>query len=383
MALSKEIEELAKRMKGMDQVVEGLAASALGLTYVLADAPDTLLQTFTDPKVTEAVATQFGTLFWTVFRRLGVEGIEKLRPAWEALLQNLATLGLDAVQMGLGTIGHMMDVLNDPRVKAILSVGAGQASLMTGALAAGYASQGMVDTGTTIARAQLSELEKQGLSASEIGNLMADQLVALNQMYAATGQQMPDDLKAAMAAAGITVLPTVLDVLKDIRDILKGGAAAGHRSPDTSLASGTYGLRLVRNDMLARIHQGEGLLVVPRHEMSTSLAFHSFAKGSDDDRVGPRRDRDVRIASPGSPEAGGPAGGTTPSATKLDQIIREIQTRPVQPVTQVFQPTFKLDPLQTKESRDELGRTLTDHFLRDLRNNPTVQYAIKRAAGTA
>jgi hypothetical protein len=48
----------------------------------------------------------------------------------------------------------------------------------------------------------------------------------------------------------------------------------------------------------------------------------------------------------------------------------------------VFNPTFKIDPLQTKESREDLGRALTDQFLRDLRNNPTVQYAVQRAAKT-
>jgi hypothetical protein len=165
------------------------------------------------------------------------------------------------------------------------------------------------------------------------------------------------------------------DMLKELQAMNKSGGGM----PDASYASGTIGLRRVRRDMLAQIHAGEGLMVVPRDRMGQGT-FASFARGTEE-RERPERER---------PGGGGPGGegglpatpeGTT-SGAELVSAVREIRRRLVDPVTQVFQPTFKIDPLQTKESREELARTLTEQFLRDLRNNPTVQYAVQRAAGT-
>jgi hypothetical protein len=228
-----------------------------------------------------------------------------------------------------------------------------------------------------------AEATKAGFGA--IAPLLREQLNA----SLATGQDLDENTKKLIEEAkanGISIVADPLvesvavqrDMLKELKDM--NGHGGGR--PDASFASGTIGLRHVRRDMLARIHAGEGLMVIPADEMART-SFGSFARGTDgeDPRERYPRGGGGGGVSTGADGAGEPGAAPTSTAGAVVALAAEIRRRPA-PVTQVFQPTFKLDPLQTKESREELARALTDQFLRDLRNNPTVQYAVQRAAKT-
>lgn len=214
----------AKRAAGLTAAQGGVSSLIDNLTYT--NAAGQVVNTFSDPKVAEAAAGLFGATFWETFRRQGVQGIDALRPAWTKLHDQLVKLGFDPVKMGLGRVGQMFDITGDPKTKALLGVAQGAGQMLRGAMDAGYVDKGFVADSTTLARQTLAELQGQGLDANTAAQSMADQLTALAQAYAATGQEMPEDLRAAMEAAGLEVLPTQLEVLKESRDYLRQIAGA-------------------------------------------------------------------------------------------------------------------------------------------------------------
>jgi TP901 family phage tail tape measure protein len=274
------LKELEKRISGTKEAVKGMAQVMSNLTF--EDAEGNLMQTFTDPTVLGAIAGQFGTTFWESWRRLGVGAIDQLRPQFQTMLDQLQQAGLDPAQFGLGGIGQLLQATDDPRTRALLGVSQGQAGLLRGAQDAGFMSQQLLEDSTTVARATLDELLKQGLNSTTAAQAMQDQLVALAQSYEAVGQEIPEDLAKAMEDAGIQLIDDQLDVLKDIRDILKGqrdtfGAAAGWsaavgvgmRPSPHPVRGGTLGpieAPNMGNGLGPRIqtHAGEGILIVPK-----------------------------------------------------------------------------------------------------------------------
>jgi hypothetical protein len=214
-----EEEKRQRQAAGLQTAQGGISGLIDNLTYT--DAAGKIVNTFSDPNVAAAAAGLFGATFWETFRKQGIAGIEGLRPAWEKMHDQLIKLGIDPTKMGLGRIGQMFDITNDPKTRALLGVSQGAGQLLRGAMDAGYVDKGFVNDSTTIARQTLAELKGQGMDEALAAQSMADQLTALAQAYAATGQEMPEDLKAAMEAAGIEVLPTQLEVLKESRDYLK------------------------------------------------------------------------------------------------------------------------------------------------------------------
>ena len=154
-----------------------------------------------------------------------------------------------------------------------------------------------------------------------------------------------------------------------------------------------YGPKYLDRDTAFMAHQGELVSVIPapvarsmRNVRHSALGFMTNRmREGDPEGGGGGGDRDPGATSPSDPTTTTPTTTptSTPTATALSDLAKEIKRRPTaQPVTQVFQPNFKIDPLQTKEGREELARHLTQQFLKDLRNNPTVQYAVQRAAKT-
>ena len=214
----------ARRAAGLTSAQGGISSVVDNLTYT--NAAGQVVNTFSDPKVAEAAAGLFGATFWETFRKQGVAGIDALRPAWGKLHDQLVKLGMDPVKMGLGRVGQLFDITGDPKTKALLGVASGAGQMLRGAMDAGYVDKGFVADSATLARQTLAELQGQGLDANTAAQSMADQLTALAQAYAATGQEMPEDLRAAMEAAGLEVLPTQLEVLKESRDYLKQMAGA-------------------------------------------------------------------------------------------------------------------------------------------------------------
>jgi hypothetical protein len=347
-------------------------------------------------------------------RRLKIEGLKSAQAAAESLMDRMAKGGLsEGLTASLGTlIGKVQEALLKSGLGYMATPGLRESEAFMGAqgmagdiaqLLAGMRAGGALDSGLLAAAgASAEELRAQAQTAAEeAGMAPADAVKAgfgaiapllKEQLNAAlaSGQELDANTRALIEEAkknGINIVadPMVesVAVQKDMLKELKHMNGRGGGVPDESFASGTFGLRVVKRDMLAQIHEGEGFMVVPKDKMGRGV-FGSFARGTDDpDREGGGGGRIPGGGGGPSGPAPSSGGGTAGEiAVEVRRLAREVRRRPTEAVTQVFQPTFKLDPLQTVESREELGRTLTDQFLRDLRNNPTVQYAVQRAAGT-
>ncbi len=217
--LEQALEAVSKKMKGLEVAAAGLKLMMDSLTYT--DAKGKILDTFTDPETLGAVARSFSSTFWEVWRKQGASAALELRPQFEKLLDVLARQGIDPVKLGLGRVGQLMDVTKDPKTAALLGVSQGAGQMLRGMMDAGYVDKGLLADQTTIARQTLAQLKGQGLDDTLAAQATADQLAALAQGYKATGQELPPDIAAALAAAGIEVLPTQTEILKESRDYLK------------------------------------------------------------------------------------------------------------------------------------------------------------------
>jgi hypothetical protein len=172
--------------------------------------------------------------------------------------------------------------------------------MLKGGMDAGFVQTGMVDDSTQIMRATLQELQDQGLSAEDAATAMAGDLVALAQAYEATGQELPEDLAAAMADAGIEVQERQIDILADIRDgigKLSGqtfGAANGFGSSPMPLnGRGPYSPAMAPNmggglGPMIQTHAGEGVLIIPKKKFGAAQGL-----GRDGQDVGGRAGANV------------------------------------------------------------------------------------------
>jgi hypothetical protein len=218
--LADELERAERRAKGIESAIGGLRQIIDSLVYT--DAGGNVLQTFTDPKFGEHAATLFSSTFWAVWREQGIEGLEKLRPMWDKLHEQLIDLGLDPTALGLGRIGNLMSQVADPRTRALLGVSRGAGQLVSGMMDAGYLSRDDLVAATAMSEAAFDELVTQGMDQATAAHAMAADLTALAAAYDAQGQAMPQWLANALSGAGIEVLPTQLRVLEQSLETQKG-----------------------------------------------------------------------------------------------------------------------------------------------------------------
>jgi hypothetical protein len=207
-----------KRMNGLKTAIAGANQIVESMTY--ADSRGRLFATFTDPKMAEAISGSFASTFWAAWQREGAAGIDAMRPQWEKLLDGLARMNIDPLALGLGSIGRLFNLTDDPKTRAILGVAQGSTQLLRGSMDAGFMDRGLLEDQTTLARGTLNALQENGMSSEEASRAQASQLAALAQAYRATGQDLPPDIAGALAEAGIDVLPTQLQVLEESRDYL-------------------------------------------------------------------------------------------------------------------------------------------------------------------
>lgn len=228
------LKELEKRMAGLETATAGVQQLIDNLTYT--DAAGNLMDTFSDPSVATSASNLFSAQFWQVFQKKGIAGLDAMRPQWSKLLTDLNRMGLDPVAMGLGRVGRMMDLTNDPKTRALLGASQGVGAVLKGSMDAGYLDKGMLADASNVAKSTLKELQDNGMTAEEAAQAQEDQLAQLAAAYKQTGQDMPTWLTDAMSAAGMELMPTQLDVLKESRDYLKqiagapGYASGGHVS---------------------------------------------------------------------------------------------------------------------------------------------------------
>jgi len=263
-------------------------------------------------------------------KRVQIEGLKSARSAAESLMGRMEGGGFSEKLTGaLNTlVGKVQDALLKSGLAGMTTgplreskaFGAAQgaatdvAEILKGMREAGALDAGLLGAAATSAeelRAQATaaateaglapaEATKAGFAA--IAPLLREQLNA----SLASGQELDANTKAMIEEAkknGVSILadPMVESVAVQ-REMLKelgrighaggGGGVPGGRGgappdsgedsrgrPDAGYASGTRGLMTVKSDMLAKIHAGEGLLVVPRDEMGRT-AFASFQEGT-------------------------------------------------------------------------------------------------------
>jgi hypothetical protein len=253
---------------------------------------------------------------------------------------------------------------------------------------------GFVDSGLMGAASQSAEeLRQQAVAAAEaagvapaeatkagfgaIAPLLREQLNAAM----ASGQELDANTQALLAEAkanGINIVADPIvqqlavqkDMLGELRAMNRGG---GEPKADQEFATGSRGLRLVKRDMLARIHEGEGLLVVPRNEMGNGrLVFESFAKGTDTERE--PRDRPGPSLPDGGPGGGGGTagggGGTTPADVLAIVEAAMARTQRVVQVSSTFAPQVTVvdeSLVKTIEGQRAFNRLLGDELHQVLR----------------
>ena len=307
-------------------------------------------------------------------KRVQVEGLKSARSAAESLMDRMASGTFsEKLTASFGTlIGKVQEALLKSGLGFMATPGLRESKEFMGAqgaasdvaqLIAGMRDAGMIDQGLLqAAGASAEELRAQAVAAAEaagmepaeatragfgaIAPLLREQLNAA----IASGQELDANTKALIEEAkknGVTILADPMvesvavqkDMLRELRSINNSGGG----SPDVGFASGTRGLRLVKRDMLAKIHEGEGLLVVPRDEMGRT-AFHSFARGTDSERGGDlgdwRRDRtgsgtSTSTSTSTSSSPSEDAGFLDALASKLAEIIQPAVTITNAPQVQI------------------------------------------------
>lgn len=265
-------------------------------------------------------------------KQVKLEGLKSAQSAAESLMGRGLTgdwvgalIGkVQAALLGSG-LGYMA---SGPLRDSQAFMGAQGAAGDVAQLLAGMRAGGAMDAGLLGAAGQgAAALKDQAIEAAKAAGLgpeeatkagfgamvpllreMLNASIASGEKLSAEQQALLDEAKAN----GITVLadPMVesVAVQKSMLGELKRMNGSGGGSPDASFASGTRGLRLVKRDMLARIHEGEGMMVVPKEEMSR-LTFRSFARGTDDEDAGTWGGRGGRLPRSPVPSGGGGTGG--------------------------------------------------------------------------
>ena len=271
--------------------------------------------------------------------RAKLEGLKGAQSAAESLMGRMGSGNLsESLQAALGSLlGSVQDALLKNGL-GFMATGAlrdskafGEAQGMAGDVAGvirGMRQGGAVDSGLLAAGGVAAkELQAQAVAAAKeagatdqeaqkagfgaVSDLLREQLNASIQ----SGKALDENTKAMIEEArknGIEILadPQIesLGVQKEMLGELKRMGSGGYRPPDESFARGTRGLRVLRSDMVAKLHAGEGMMVIPKDEMA-SMGYAGFNRGSDnpDDRMG-------RVFMPG----GGGSGSdivTTPGAS--------------------------------------------------------------------
>lgn len=271
--------------------------------------------------------------------RAKLEGLKGAQSAAESLMGRMGSGDLsESLQAALGSIlGSVQDALLKNGLGFMATGGLrdskafGEAQGMSGDLAGvvrGMRQGGAVDSGLLAAGGVAAkELQAQAVAAAKeagatdqeaqkagfgaVSDLLREQLNASIQ----SGKALDENTKAMIEEArknGIEILadPQIesLGVQKEMLGELKRMGSGGYRPPDESFARGTRGLRVLRSDMIAKMHAGEGMMVIPKDEMAR-MGYAGFNRGSDnpDERMG-------RVFMPG----GGAAGSdvvTTPGAS--------------------------------------------------------------------
>ncbi len=338
-------------------------------------------------------------------KQVKLEGLKSAQAAAESLMERMSKGGMsEGLTASLGTlIGKVQDALLKSGLGYMASgalrsseafMGAQGAAGDVAQLLAGMRAGGALDSGLMgAAGASARELQTQAVEAAKAAGLgpeeatkagfgaMVPLLREMLNASIASGEKLSADQQALLDEAkanGITILadPMVesVAVQKDMLGELKRMNGSGGGSPDASFASGTRGLRLVKRNMLAQIHEGEGLYVATKDEMSR-MSYRSFSRGSDDDTAGTwgGRGGNVPVIVGGSSE--GTASGETSSGATGGQSVEDIiqaavaQLTPITLQNPVSVQIVDQSPVKTVEGQRAFGRLCVGEVERALQQS--------------
>ncbi|MEY2669500.1 MAG: hypothetical protein RJA59_2138, partial [Pseudomonadota bacterium] len=254
--------------------------------------------------------------------RVKAAGLQKAQSAAESIMDRMGKGGMsEALTGALGTLlGKVQEALlksgagymaTGPLRESEAFKGAQGMSKDVADLVTGMRSGGAIDQGLMAAAGSAAvELQGQAVAAAQAAGMIgaeavkagfaaiAPLLTAQLNASLASGQALDENTRQLIEEAkanGVLILadPMVESVavqkqmLGELRGINGGGRSTAPEGyfvgqPDTTWASGTRGMRMVKRDMVARIHAGEGMIVIPKDEMSRTT-FRSFARGTDVD----------------------------------------------------------------------------------------------------
>jgi TP901 family phage tail tape measure protein len=254
----------------------------------------------------------------------------------------------------------------------------------------------MVVPAADVGTATVPSFDSYAAALSVVPRDMAISVAAGEGLFVATRQEMESSAALLSQSMGLP---------KSMVDLAETGGFNPTRPgtemlPIQSYAKGTAGGRgpvVVKRDMIARVHAGEGLLVAPRHEMPAGgLGYGSFSRGTPE-RANPEEPEE---RGPGVDLGAGAGGGSTaPSSSPAAPTQQELETsiesmvakllpqiqlavKEAQPVTVNYTvaPSYQEDPLSAKERREDL-RAFTNANLRQLlqQRDPAFMADLRRA----
>ena len=407
-ALEGAMKDLEKRMKGMATAVEGAAGLAKWKPV--------------SPEAAAAQGALFGSVFWSAVRTEGlVKAVEALGEPFDAMMENAS----EEMKSLLAPISQQ---INLARTEAFANAAQGAsdlAKIVTGLSDAGVVSISDLTNASVVAYAQyqqaLSAAKEAGLAdanAQEAAmRAVGPAVAALVQLYQDMGIPLDQNLQTMMdiaAAQGMMFPETAMERaagamervaaalekafglstgLADNMDRVSGVRVPyeeyGGQRIDVGLAEGTKGPVVVKKDMVAKIHAGEGLMVIPRSEMTTGgFAYGSFREGiyGEGNPRGPRERNEGGVDGYESTSPAAPSSAEIVSTieTAVEALMPKIRESVARAAPVNIAPTIQIneDPEGDKESRTARRRSTVDAVADAFRRRePALIIEARRALG--
>ena len=350
-ALENALKDLEKRQKGMQTAMAGAA----GLVSTTKKGTEGLVGIKdATPEVAAAKGALFGSVFWAAVKTEGLAGAaaslgEPFDAMWESASESMRTMlapirqqldlarneSFAAAADGANALTQVLSGLADAGVISIADLG--NASIIATdqynqALAAAQ------EQGLAPAAAQEAAIRAVGPAVAELiaqydalGIPLDENLQKLKDAAAASGIMFPEEpmVRAAEAMERVAAaleksfgLSTGLadNVDRIGRGRIPGSSDTGNTNVDASFAKGTRGPVVVQRDMIAQVHAGEGLMVIPKNEMPTGgMGFGSFRRGTEEGEDPPEGRRGGGGGSSDSPSE------SSSAASVVDALVEQVK----------------------------------------------------------
>ena len=341
-ALEAALKDLEKKQKGMQTAMAG--AAGLAAYKPTSDAG------------AQAQGALFGSVFWAAVKTEGLTAAasalgEPFEKMWEGASASMQTM--------LAPIRQQLDLAKNESFAAAAEGANALSQILSGLADAGVVSIGDLANASTLATDQynqaLAAAQEQGLAPAAaqeaairavgpavaeliaqydaLGIPLDENLQKLKDTASASGVMFPEEpmVRAAEAmervAAALEKSFGLSTGLADNVDRIGRGRIPGssdtgnnNRNADASFASGTRGPVVVQRDMLAQIHAGEGLMVIPKNEMPTSgIGYGSFRRGTEEGEDPPEGRRGGGGGSSDSPSE------SSSAASVVDALVEQVK----------------------------------------------------------